>query len=103
MRNVTQAGAFGASNAARPGDVLEYRITFTNVGVAAMSNLVINDMTPAYTVFVSAACGAPLPANLTTCTITAPAANVSGAVRWQFLGSLASALSGVVTYQVRVQ
>jgi uncharacterized repeat protein (TIGR01451 family) len=103
VRNVTQSGVFGASNAARPGDVLEYRITFTNMGLAAMSNLVINDTTPAYTVFVSAACGAPVPANLSTCTITAPAVGASGAVRWQFMGSLVSALSGVVTYQVRVQ
>jgi uncharacterized repeat protein (TIGR01451 family) len=103
VRNITQGGSFGTSNAARPGDVLEYRVTYTNGGLAAINTLAVNDATPAYTVYLSAACGAPLPAALSTCTITAPAVNGTGGVRWQFLGSLVSGLSGTVTYQVRVQ
>ncbi len=103
VRNVTQGGIFGNSNAARPGEVLEYRLTYTNGGVASINNLVINDSTPTYTVFLSAACVTPLPTALTTCAITAPAANAVGALRWQYTGSLVSGVSGVVTYQVRVQ
>jgi hypothetical protein len=78
-------------------------VTFTNGGIVPINTLVVNDATPAYTVFLSAACGTPLPASLSTCTITAPAVNGTGGVRWQFLGSLVPALSGTVLYQVRVQ
>ncbi len=101
VRNVTQAGPWTTSNLAKRGEVLEYRITYLNNGVNPINNLVIHDFTPAFTVYVSAAYGA-LPPNLTSCTVTAPSVNSAGPIKWTFSGSLASAVSGTVTYQVTV-
>jgi uncharacterized repeat protein (TIGR01451 family) len=118
VRNVTSGGPFGTNNEARPGDVLEYRITFTNNAAAPISNLVLNDTTPAYATFVSAGVNAPLPAALGTCVKTTPAnpspaaavtcsaaqaSGSSGAISWTFTGTLAPGASGSVTFQVSVQ
>lgn len=118
VRNVTSGGPFGTNNEARPGDVLEYRITFTNNAAAPISNLVLNDTTPAYATFVSAGVNAPLPAALSACIKNTPAnpspaapvacsaaqaAGGSGAISWTFTGTLAPGASGSVTFQVTVQ
>ncbi|MDQ3060024.1 MAG: hypothetical protein M3R45_10960 [Pseudomonadota bacterium] len=105
VRNVTQnASLWALNNQARTGDELEYRITYTNNGVTPIINLVVRDMTPAYTVFISGACGLPLPPSLTSCTVISPAAlSTNSSIQWQFNGSLASSVSGTVTYKVKVQ
>jgi len=118
VRNVTSGGPFGTNNEARPGDVLEYRITFTNNAAAPISNLVLNDTTPAYATFVSAGVNAPLPAALSACIKNTPAnpspaapvacsaaqaSGGSGAISWTFTGTLAPGASGSVTFQVTVQ
>lgn len=118
VRNVTSGGPFGTNNEARPGDVLEYRITFTNNAAAPISNLVLNDTTPAYATFVSAGVNAPLPAALGACIKNTPAnpspaaavtcsaaqaSGGSGAISWTFTGTLAPGASGSVTFQVTVQ
>ena len=87
---------------AGPGDLLEYRIHYTNTGSTAIADLVINDMTPAFTSFVSSACGLPLPALLTLCTPVFPVVGAVGPVKWQFTGSLQPGTSGSVSYQVQV-
>ena len=87
---------------ARSGDVLLYTITYKNSGAEALTNLIVNDATPAYTTFVSAASGA-LPAGLTGATIAAPAVGARGAVKWTFGGSLTPGASGAVTFRVTVQ
>jgi uncharacterized repeat protein (TIGR01451 family) len=104
VRNVTQGGTAATTGTARPDDILEYAITFTNTGAGPVSAIVVTDATPAFTLFQSAACPvAPLPANLTACSVTTqPAVNGTGSVVWTFTGSLLSAGSGSVTYQVRV-
>jgi mucin-19 len=103
VRNVTQGTPAGTSNTARPGDVLEYTVTYTNSGSGALSAIVVTDATPAFTSFQAAACGAPLPANLTGCTVTTqPAVNASGSVVWTLAGSLNPGGSGTVLYTVRV-
>jgi uncharacterized repeat protein (TIGR01451 family) len=103
VRNVTQGGTASTSNTARPNDILEYTITFTNTGSGVVSAIVVTDATPAYTLYQSAQCGAPLPANLTACSVTSqPAVNGSGSIVWTLTGSLLSGGSGAVSYQVRV-
>ncbi|HEX3062678.1 MAG TPA: DUF11 domain-containing protein [Usitatibacter sp.] len=103
VRNVTQATPAGTSNTAKPGDLLEYAITYTNPAGGALSAIVITDATPAFTTFQSASCGAPLPANITSCAVTTqPAVNGSGSVVWTLGGTLAAGGSGTVLYQVRV-
>ena len=101
-RNVTQGGVAGATGTALPNDVLEYTITYTNSGSGPVSAIVVTDATPAFTLYLSAACGA-LPGNLTACSVTTqPAVNGTGSVVWTLAGSLLSSGSGSVSYQVRV-
>ena len=88
---------------ALPGANLTYTLTFTNDSSGAISNLVINDSTPAYTTFVSAACGAPLPASLTGCSFTAPSAGQTGNIQWTFTGTLNPSQAGTVTFVVKIQ
>jgi uncharacterized repeat protein (TIGR01451 family) len=103
VRNVTQGTPAGTSNTARPGDVLEYTLTYTNSGAGSLSAIVVTDATPAFTTFQSAACGAPLPGNITSCTVTSqPAVNASGSVVWTLGGTLLPGGSGTVLYTVRV-
>jgi hypothetical protein len=79
-----------------------YSITYRNTGVSPFNNIVINDMTPSFTTFVSAAFDV-LPNDLTACTITAPAVGAEGAIRWHFTGALAPGKAGVVSFVVQVK
>ena len=103
VRNVTQGGTAGTSNTARPNDVLEYTITYTNTSSGTVSAIVVTDATPSYTTYLSSACTTPLPASLTACTVTsAPAVGGTGSVVWTLTGTLLSNGTGSVSYQVRV-
>jgi uncharacterized repeat protein (TIGR01451 family) len=82
---------------------LTYTITFVNDSSAPLSNLKINDGTPAFTTFVSAACPGTLPNNLTACAITAPTAGATGDIQWTFTGTFGPSQSGAVTFVVRIQ
>ncbi|HKR96423.1 MAG TPA: hypothetical protein VJW55_13705, partial [Candidatus Angelobacter sp.] len=88
---------------ALPGANLTYTLTFTNDSSGAISNIVVNDATPAYTIFVSAACGAPLPLSLTGCSVTTPAAGQTGNIQWTFTGTLNPSQTGTVTFVVKIQ
>ena len=87
---------------AKSGDLITYTITYRNSGGDALNNLVINDTTPAFTVFISQSNGA-LPANLTAVTPTTPAVNSAGALKWTFAGTLAPNASGTVSFTVRLR
>jgi uncharacterized repeat protein (TIGR01451 family) len=102
VRNVTTAGAFGSNNAALPGQVLEYRITYTNPGSSALLSVVINDATPAFTTFLIAACGPNVP-NIICSVTTQPGAGGTGSLVWTLGGTLAPGSQSTVTYQVTVQ
>ena len=103
VRNITQGGALGTSNSAKPGEVLEYVITYNNTSAAALSMVVISDNTPAYTTFVSASCSA-LPMNITACSATTqPTVGGAGNIQWTLTGSLNAMQSGSVLFRVTVQ
>jgi uncharacterized repeat protein (TIGR01451 family) len=90
---------------ALPGAVITYTITYSNPSTEALTSVVIRDATPVFTTYVSASCGSP-PAGL-TCTppaspATAPAAGATGAITWNFGGTLAPGASSAVTFQVQV-
>jgi uncharacterized repeat protein (TIGR01451 family)/fimbrial isopeptide formation D2 family protein len=87
---------------AAPGEVITYTITYKNAGAENLTDLFIDDRTPAYTVFVSASAGA-FPNDLTAVNITAPAVDASGTLRWTFTGTLIPGASGTVTFQVKVE
>jgi uncharacterized repeat protein (TIGR01451 family) len=87
---------------ATPGGTLVYTITYTNPGTVPVSNIVIRDATPAWTVFDSASCTAT-GAGITGCSLTQqPAAGGTGTVAWTLTGSLAPGGSGSVSFRVRV-
>jgi len=88
---------------ALPGSTITYTITYQNVGQTTLNNLKVNDAIPAFTVYGGGACGT-LGAGLTACTLaTQPAAGATGALEWQFNGTLAPGASGSVSFTVTVQ
>jgi mucin-19 len=103
VRNITQGGTAGTNNTAKPGDVLEYIVTYTNTATAPVSMIVVTDTTPVFTTFVSATCNTPLPAALTSCNFAAPAVGASGNVVWTLNGSLNAMQTGSVAFRVSVQ
>ncbi len=89
---------------ALPGEVITYTITYSNRSTETLSNIVIHDLTPAFTVFQSAVCGAPPPAGISSCNVTQqPAVNGTGAIEWTLGGSLGSGHQGTVTFSIRIQ
>jgi mucin-19 len=103
VRNITQGGTVGTNNTAKPGDILEYIVTYTNTANAPVSMIVVTDTTPVFTTFVSAVCNTPLPAALTGCSFTAPTVGASGNVVWTLNGALNASQSGTVAFRVTVQ
>jgi uncharacterized repeat protein (TIGR01451 family) len=88
---------------ATSGTVITYTITYTNDSSGPLSSILINDATPAYTTFQSAACTAPLPSGITACSVTTqPAAGTAGNVQWTLTGSLTPTQGGTVTFSVKV-
>jgi len=115
VRNVTQGmTSFGTGNQARPGEILEYRMTYTNIAQTVIRGLTIDDSTPAFTTFQGASAGA-LPDGLTACTKRTPASAAApvdcavsesaggrGALVWRFEGGLAPGATGSVLVRVLV-
>lgn len=88
---------------ALPGDLLTYTITYRNSGSAPLTAIMIQDATPAWTVFESAACGS-LGGGLTGCGVSSqPPAGATGTVTWSLAGTLDPGESGTVTFVVRVE
>ncbi|HEV2988594.1 MAG TPA: hypothetical protein VG759_09135, partial [Candidatus Angelobacter sp.] len=88
---------------ALPGANLTYTVTFINDSTSPISNLKINDSTPAFTTFVSAICGSPLPNSLIGCSITSPSVGQNGAIQWTFTGTLSPSQTGTVSFVVKIQ
>jgi hypothetical protein len=103
VSNITQGGASGITSNANPGETLQYTLTAVNNGSVALSALFINDATPAFTTYLSAACPVTLPAVITACTVSVqPAVGTPGSVQWTFTGVLAPSGQLTVSYQVKV-
>jgi uncharacterized repeat protein (TIGR01451 family) len=101
VQNLTTSGAYGTTNTALPGHTLQYLLTITNLGSAPLAAVVVNDATPAFTTFLSAACPATLPTSMTGCGLTTqPASGAQGSLQWTFTGTLAPGAQTSVTYQV---
>lgn len=83
---------------ATPGEVLTYTITFNNIGATNLSNIVIKDMTPESSTFVSAGVTAPF-----TGTITNPIVGAKGEISWTLNESVKPGESGTVTFSVTVE
>ncbi|HIF9131865.1 TPA: GEVED domain-containing protein [Photobacterium damselae] len=108
VRNITQGTAVGVSNQGRPGDVLEYTITFTNVGSGDLTEVSIFDSTPSYTELSQAidCTSGSIPASLACIPVTANGTNAvgyKGEVRWDMTGSLFAGEQGTVVYLVVIK
>ncbi|WP_318459256.1 GEVED domain-containing protein [Photobacterium leiognathi] len=108
VRNVTQNGSAVTSNEGRPGDVLEYVVTFTNVGISPISDVKIFDSTPEFTELSQAVqCNdGTVPAPLGCSIVTSDGVNSAGYegnIRWEMNGPLAAGDSGTVIYRVVIQ
>ncbi len=114
VRNVNTGEPWTTRNSAKPGEILEYCITFTNQAPEKIDDLVISGATPNYTTLVSAGCPTNQPTTTVTtgcpdvlpagmgCTVTKPVVGGTGSLRWQFTGPLRPRAEGAVTYQVKV-
>ncbi len=104
VTDITTATGPAASVNASPGDQLNYIITATNNGTAALTSVVINDSTPAFTAFVSAACPSSSPPGVTGCSVsTKPTVGTTGALQWTVTGKLNAGSSEIVSYIVNIQ
>ncbi|MEC6817150.1 hypothetical protein VXS05_19210, partial [Photobacterium toruni] len=108
VRNITQGTAEGISNNGRPGDILEYVITFTNVGDGDLTEVSIFDSTPSYTELSQAidCTSGSVPASLTCAPVTVNGTNAvgyEGEVRWNMTGSLSPGIQGSVIYYIAIQ
>ncbi len=108
------AGAFTQTNqSTQPGGIVRYRIVVTNTGGAPVTNVIINDATPTFTVYnagdaTSTATGvAGFVANggafvtATGVNGSTPAAGSAGSLRFN-VGSLQPGESAVITFGVRI-
>ena len=99
VRNITAGTALGTSNQGKSADLLEYVVTYNNSSGGTLTSVVINDTTPAFTVFDAATCGAPI-----LCTIApAPAVGGAGPIQWTLSAPLPAGGTGTVTFTVRIQ
>jgi uncharacterized repeat protein (TIGR01451 family) len=95
---------FKAANGSsvKPGGTITYTIGYKNPNASTfLTNVVITDPLPAYTTFLSASCG-PLPATITSCTVSAPAVGATGPVTWTLGGALDAGSSGNVYLSVQL-
>jgi uncharacterized repeat protein (TIGR01451 family) len=104
-------GAFGTGTlAAPPGAIIRYRITVTNTGAGAVTNVVVKDSTPAYTVYdngtnaLSALGRAAWTIDGTTFTAasTVPADGSAGPLAFT-IGTLNAGQSATVSFGVKIK
>ena len=110
VQNVTRSGSVTTSNSARPGDVLEYCVSFSNTG-GTVSPVTVRDTLPANTDPELDAYGTGLGLRLiigaVTTTLTSAAdtdaASLVGQAVTLSLGSLSSTNGGSVCFRARVR
>lgn len=97
--NGVEDAAFSALNLAAgaiPGACIRYEITVTNIGTTSVTNVVVNDATPANTVSSNAAS-----ASTTVGTIAVPVNGTAGTVT-ATIGTLGPGQSAVIRFNVRI-
>ena len=106
VRNVTTGGAFGTSNQASPGDVLEYRLVFSNPSNGPAIDVNLFDKTPAYTSLDGALPAFTTVPPGTTCGVVKPAgggsAGYRGELQWACTGAMSPGALGEVRFRVRL-
>jgi len=109
VQNMTTAGAVTTRNTAIPNDVLRYTIDFRNSGTGPVTEVLITDTTPAFSVLEQAVqCPAVMPAGIVNCQVVKPAPSnnipgYNGPVHWQFDGPLTAGAQGLVSFEIRIE
>ncbi|WP_318522782.1 GEVED domain-containing protein [Photobacterium leiognathi] len=108
VRNVTQNGPVTTSNQGKPGDVVEYVVTFTNMGSDVLTDVKIFDSTPEFTeLSQTVQCNDGIVPGLLVCNVvTSDGTNspgYQGSISWEMTGSLAAGESGTVVYRVLIK
>ena len=99
VRNVSDgSGEKATLSQALPGEILEYRIYYRNRGDGSLTDLVINDTPPEYTVYQSSSIDCHTPPAGMNCN---PLVGSSGLI-WTLSGELVGGASGLVSYQVKI-
>ena len=104
VRNITQGGVAGTSNTAKPGDTLEYVITFSNSNQHTRDDG--GDFRQHARIHELCLCVVrhAAPAALNACSVTTqPMVGNGGNVQWTLMGQLNAAQSGTVVFRVAVQ
>ncbi|KJG02047.1 hypothetical protein [Photobacterium angustum] len=108
VQNITQNTPVSKnSTVANPGDILEYRIQFTNTGVGDILDMVLHDSTPEFTSAQQAVtCDALLLPSSLSCKIATPngtnSVGYKGDILWSLEGALSGGESGLVVYRVKI-
>lgn len=101
VRNVTQGTPFSSAGGGRPGEVLEYCISYQNLGSSPITSVVITDPIPFFTLYQPGSLR--LNGNPLTEAADADPGEVSGGVVRVGVGNLTPGAGGSVCYQVQVR
>lgn len=93
----TAFSASPISAGASPGVCIRYEVTATNAGTHTITSVVINDTTPAFTVYTSTGAAAASVGSITQ----VPADGAAGALKAS-VGSLAAGTSATLTFGVKI-
>lgn len=106
VRNVTTSTALSTTGTGRPNETLEYCVTYSNNASTPVTNIVMRDPVPSFTVFVSGSIRVVLLGVTTVLTdaIDGDAGEFDPVNRVVTvrLGNLAAGATGVVCYQVKI-
>lgn len=106
VRNVTAGTPEGTSNTGKVGDTIEYRILMNNPAALALTDVTVNDMTPAYTALAGPVTSPVVVAPGVTCILQVPAAGnaagYAGALEWYCPGQFPPSTEGSLTFQVKI-
>jgi len=85
---------------ALPGETVTYTLTFENIGAEPIHDITIQDVTPAYTLFIDTDCEM-LAAGL-KCTVESPGQLQSGSITWTINGELLPGSIGTIRFSVKI-
>ena len=100
VQNITQNSAeTETQNQAKPGDVLKYRIYYSNTGTGPITDLEVNDSVPEFTLLNATSASCDTTPNGLNCTPVERDPDVE----WRFTGILQGGAKGSVSYQVVIE
>jgi uncharacterized repeat protein (TIGR01451 family) len=96
---------FATSVGGKPNDVLDYCITFSNLGSTSVSSVIVRDPVPFFTVFVTGSIRLVIGLNTTVITdaTDADSGEIASGVIVVRVGSLVAGASGKVCYQAKIR